>query len=350
MSRLGDAHNFGRSVLRDGDWMIKPRPLFWEWLFLNQNSPLRKKIDHRAIQTNFISPFSWFPQLHFAFDDRAELKSSGKVEYFFQQSINDLEPVELAKGFGACIANCLFWGITDVHSENIAFGICPKTSNHVIFPLDIETVFYHYVAPSQAYLLKSKKNETQTIGAKSILEIELSMPVIIKSFLNVINFYSLNLDFTKQVFQEMPIKTYPIRCILKHTRDYDAALTDLNFNQTFFKEELIQLRRGDIPYFYTYLDSGVVFYLTEHGETSICLPWEEAFAPLKEKIPSLKNIGYSLNDTSINFAILQIARTFAPNFNTLQEADGIKVLVEDDNIFINIEEKKKISCKKLANS
>ena len=39
-ARLGDSHNFGRTVVRRGRRIWKPRTLLWEWLLLSGESPL----------------------------------------------------------------------------------------------------------------------------------------------------------------------------------------------------------------------------------------------------------------------------------------------------------------------
>ena len=41
-THLGDAHNFGRRVAQRGKWIVKPRPLLWEWALLSRVSPLRR--------------------------------------------------------------------------------------------------------------------------------------------------------------------------------------------------------------------------------------------------------------------------------------------------------------------
>jgi hypothetical protein len=55
---LSDRHNFGHSVTTDSDhWLLKPRPVIWEYLFLDGESPLRLVLGD-------ILDTSWLPDLH----------------------------------------------------------------------------------------------------------------------------------------------------------------------------------------------------------------------------------------------------------------------------------------------
>ena len=45
---LGDSHNFGRRVELRGARVAKPRTVFWEWLVLSRESPLRQLLAEEA--------------------------------------------------------------------------------------------------------------------------------------------------------------------------------------------------------------------------------------------------------------------------------------------------------------
>jgi len=70
---IGDSHNFGKFVdSRSGTWVHKPRNIFWEWMLLSKESPLRSGSD--AVSDAFASlPCLGFSNVTDTFD-------SGSVE------------------------------------------------------------------------------------------------------------------------------------------------------------------------------------------------------------------------------------------------------------------------------
>src|SRR4051812_14846665 len=63
---LGDSHNFGRRVLLKGDRVLKPRTVFWEWLGVAAESPLRRLLAEAANQDGLgADGFGFLPTLKF---------------------------------------------------------------------------------------------------------------------------------------------------------------------------------------------------------------------------------------------------------------------------------------------
>ncbi len=347
MNQLGDTHNFGQSVQLSENWVKKPRPLFWEWLFLSMASPLRQLSQTGERLSPEADPFTFFPDLKFNFEDVARLKSSGKVEFCKQTSAAKIEGSLLAKGFGHCLAQALFWGITDLHFENIAFAEVSKSKQPLIFPIDIETIFYRQNLLSQSSMLKSSKNQRIAVGARQLLDLRLNVAEIIDSFLKATLFFQENRIKISTVLTALQIQQYPIRCILKPTYQYFSFLKTGTTDIEFFSEEIVQMKRGDIPYFYTYLGTGKILFLTEHAEAQLAQPWDKAFRRQSMSPPSLDKVKEPLKNENVYNSALQIARTFAPSENKKYFFKETKIEYKNDDIFLNTSGHIKIKCKRL---
>ena len=47
---FGDSHNFGQKVqlLSEKSLFLKPRPVYWEWLFFDQETPFLKNLESKT--------------------------------------------------------------------------------------------------------------------------------------------------------------------------------------------------------------------------------------------------------------------------------------------------------------
>lgn len=61
------------------------------------------------------------------------------------------------------------------------------------------------------------------------------------------------------------VNQYPVRVIIRHTLDYKNKIaTDL------IEEEIVQLERGDVPYFFKFIGSGELYYFKEKNSFVAC--------------------------------------------------------------------------------
>ncbi|MEQ1920175.1 MAG: hypothetical protein ABL955_13355, partial [Elusimicrobiota bacterium] len=146
----GDAHNFGRRVSVGPSGRVeKPRCIEWERLFLG-DSRLRFELV-RLFRTNATpDPFELFPTLSFARD--AEMDFSGTVERLAWRPAFPPLTEPLASRIGAVIGLASWFGMGDLHRQNVAFGTLDD-GHPVCAPLDIECLLVDHQLPAQSRLI-----------------------------------------------------------------------------------------------------------------------------------------------------------------------------------------------------
>ena len=261
---LGDRHNFGRSTYRtvvNGKTLIhKPRPVFWEWLFFGIDSPLKEALDQDLetllagiFKLDVSDPFS----LHL-----------GQVKEI-ERSNSIIDNVTFEK-YAALTAYCTFWGISDLHESNLL-----KTDD-LFLPVDIECVFMPIVLPNETGLLPHKNiPEDKCLFRK--FEFLSQNTGVSQNFISRFAKTFLDLSQKNSAFSIALLKfadfiaECPVRILLRPTSLYAAALEAENLTaiSDFLPEEVEQLIRGDIPYFFTKLsDQSVFFYSSDKFKTS----------------------------------------------------------------------------------
>ena len=262
-SITGDPHNFGRRVrLTDDGRVFKPRSVTWEHLFLSK-TPFREFLEKILLDTDAkLNPFSLFPTLTFETD--YGLEKSGFVSNLVLNPIQNEDDIsETTLSLVGSIIGLLCWfGITDLHSKNMAFGLDGK--RRIIYcPLDIECIFEDIKLPSQTLLLPSEKVAPDKIGLSKIKQLFKGSPTLPQIAAICYGYWttflalsSRNEEIDKFIFGLQGFEKWPIRLVLRSTSIYQAFLdgrsTDEERELPFFKEEKEQLFRGDIPYFFRF--------------------------------------------------------------------------------------------------
>lgn len=146
-NQFGDKHNFGSFVTVEEEWVVKPRTLFWEFLFLSEDSLLRSRLNSLFKKHLSYSLFDLFIPL--AFKDLT--KTSGKVQFVKMNGdeIGNLTDLEVNQ-VGSLIAMCFWFGIGDLHIENMVIG--RREKKLVCFPIDIESIFEKMTHVTQTLL------------------------------------------------------------------------------------------------------------------------------------------------------------------------------------------------------
>jgi hypothetical protein len=271
--KLGDSHNFGRRVSVRAGWVQKPRAILWEWLLLGTESPLRRVLDEAARQDGLgADAFAFLPKLEFRFDRSGP---GGKVERVRLRplgSISEARKRELGRVVGRALALSAFLGIADLHWENLALGLGPRASL-VFAPLDVEIILSDLSLPTETKLLPDADPEILAVsrhacGVRRVLAY-LGKPVGIGVLVEMAGAYHAMLVFLERhakviagVFRSLPeLRETPIRVCLRGTDDYVLAGSRPTF-PPFLDAELVQLARGDIPYFFRlYGRAGLHYYL-----------------------------------------------------------------------------------------
>lgn len=268
MGIQGDLHNFGKFVSVGQDVVTKPRNVLWENLFLSSNSKIRILIDHVCKTNGVTSPFYIAPDLIF----QKSKVHSGSVERLKLCDLNRNISKEETQAIAAVIALCYWFGIGDLHHENISVGL-NEAGALVCFPIDIETIFEKMTHARQTLLTPSSKVSASNCGLMKVLPQLVSLNIEAKaSFLisfakmtNILNENSENI--LSEILKTEQINQYPIRMILRDTMSYRNYLDGKSEESRMDIAEEAQLSRDDIPYFFRYLNSDEInFYVDKNNQ------------------------------------------------------------------------------------
>ncbi len=348
MNFLGDAHNFGQKVNREDDIVKKPRPVFWEWLFLDTESELRQLLSKRSRLVSTEDPFLSFPNLNVKEAPGLHGFPAGVVDYF-QTTVPEKSAMtdSLAKAVGRAIGVAHFFGLSDLHIEN--FGVSQITNGCFFFPLDIEVIFNRLKLASQTYILDSVKNESKIVGLSLMRNKNLNIAAVISSYLLTIEFLNTNLKEINDVLVKLNVKSIPIRCIVKPSMEYaDYLRTDNIESSVFYPEELEQLERGDIPYFFHYLGDYSIRYLTKDGEKVTSFSWEDVFKMDLISESQIEQPVSVVDENAIKASILQIARTLDTTVENDFSFEATTVSFQGDSIFIKCGTGWKLKCQRMS--
>jgi hypothetical protein len=258
---LGDAHNFGRHVTRRGRFVVKPRPVLWEWLLLNAKSPLRRLLANTATEAGLgAGAFDFLPSLAFV---RPEARAGGAVEHVALAPLGRVSPaakLELARSAGRLVALASWLGIADLHWENLVLG-AGRDGRIVLSPLDVEMILDELSLPTETKLVPDADPEhgpmnRHAAGLRRVLPY-LGKPVRGEHLLELIGSYRETLELldarsaaVAKVFAALPrLRETPIRVCLRGTDEYVRAQAVPPW-PPLLPAESEQLARGDIPYFF----------------------------------------------------------------------------------------------------
>jgi hypothetical protein len=285
-AHLGDAHNFGRRVERREGVVFKPRTVFWEWLFLSAQSPLRQFLAQAAERDGLGErTFAFLPDLSFA-SPRA--RDGSEVQVLTLDPLPKLDADrkrDLATIVGRSIAFWAWFGVADLHWENLVLGV--DKQNQIIFsPLDIEMVWADLSLPTETKLLPDADEEYADIcrhaaGVRRILPY-LGKPIDVGDSLAMAAAYQQMLSFLDRharelanLMGELPeFHQMPIRICLRGTEEYVQG-DPKSLWPPLLDEEKEQLARGDIPYFFRLYDQPGIHYFANRELSEIkTLPTE----------------------------------------------------------------------------
>ncbi len=251
---LGDTHNFGFRVSKEcNKWMHKPRPLTWEHMFLDPRSRLRSTLDS-------LEMFGFLPELHI--DLEYGFFKNGRAECLSLNNSSSMEsdPLLIGKSIGSLLALCIWFGIGDLHDENLIYGSID--GKPILAPIDIECIFEKIPFPSLAYLLPTRGNRFSSTGLSFVDSIEhresLMAPICNSYIKSLLALENVSSDIKAAVNWYAAKGKLTSRYLLRSTSTYQKILTGShNFNLEFplIDSEKEQLQRGDIPYFFRFVDS-----------------------------------------------------------------------------------------------
>lgn len=253
-----DPHNFGKKVTRiqraSGTWYRKPRPTFWENLFFGIDSPLKNFFAIKG--TNGKSQISnyFFNLIIDPIDNW-----NGNSKEIVQSCKNPIG--EHFYSFGALLAYCYIFGIRDLHRNNLIF-----TDTHLQV-IDAEVVNTNLILPQETILLPFKDIEFNQCALSLIIKTITSLNSIQKKeilagFIDCLLIIKNSAEEISSITRNIDLKLIPIRVIIRNTRDYKNHLDGSKVIHDFIPEELDQLSRGDIPYFFKFISNPNLFWIS----------------------------------------------------------------------------------------
>ncbi len=273
-AHAGDSHNFGRHVTIGETLVHKPRTLLWEWLMLGEGSPLRAHLrglvaddpaEHGA--------FELLPELRFSSPTARE---GGTVERLVLSPLPQLsvgQRRELAIVVGRAVAMWSWFGLSDLHWENLALGL-DANGRMVFAPLDVEIVFDDLALPTATKLLPEADPEYAAMnrhacGVRRVLPF-LGKPVDVADLVAMADAYRRMLvlldrhaaSIAEVLTNVAGLREAPIRVLLRGTGDYVQARSRKVW-PPLLAEEAKQLARGDIPYFFRLYGRAGIHYFVE---------------------------------------------------------------------------------------
>ncbi len=253
-----DLHNFGKRVeltqRSGGKWFCKPRTVYWEWLFFGTDSPLKRVF-------NFIGASGIISLADCIFNLEVEyvhhwLGYSKKVEAF-----SDFTPQRSHfYSFGVLLAYSYVFGIRDLHRKNLVF-----TPTHLQV-VDAEVVLTRLILPNETILLPFKQVAWRDsgIGALSITGpndiSQENANAILDGYVEMFQHLIKNRERVLAELQGVIDPETPIRVLMRNTSEYYSA-GGKSAESDFLPEEISQLVRGDIPYFFKRMGKNYLSWL-----------------------------------------------------------------------------------------
>jgi hypothetical protein len=338
VSPLGDAHNFGRRVSHRAGRVVKPRSVFWEWLTLGVDSPLRRLLDELAEGAGLgRDTFAFLPKLKFY---RARGGIGGEVQRL------ELEPLPrasaasrrcLAAIVGRSLALWSFLGVADLHWENLILGV--DAEGRIVFgPLDVELILADLALPTETKLIPDADPEYRELcrhaaGVRRALPL-LGKPVELGDLLTVLHAYdavmSLLSDHAPRIARVISslagFREAPIRVLLRSTADY-VAPSPGGLWPPLLDAEAEQLARGDIPYFFRlYGRRGIHYYAERSLQSYKTLPLSADMPKLEPLLDVARGLGAKSRQSLRDAGLFCVLGAFDhPSFRGSHESAGLRV-------------------------
>jgi hypothetical protein len=341
----GDAHNFGRHVTVGDLRVHKPRALLWEWLFLCAQSPLRLALD--GAEPN---AFDFLGDL--AFSDPFA-RDGGDVDRVTLDPLPTLSSDarrDLARIVGRSLALFSWFGVTDLHWENLALGV-DRAARIVFSPLDIEMILGDFARPTETKLLPDADPEYAGVcqhaaGVRRVLPFVgkpmaagdlVAMASAYRSTLRVLDRHAQ--DFAQVFAQLQGLTETPIRVCLRSTGDYVAAPSVPPW-PPLLEAESVQLARGDIPYFFRLIGNRGIHSFGDATLTKIeTLPMRGDVPRLQPLLPIAKDLRSPNRKKLREEGLFTLIGAFDhPSMSGRHEADGLAITFAKRTLRVDLDD------------
>lgn len=295
MKRTGDFHNFGQRVEETGEpnpVFKKPRTVFWEHLFFGKQSPLFPVLNKLSFSDGAFTLASLFCRLDISSSNEWR---TGESEKIFETRNGDKD---LFLKFGTLTGYATAFGLQDLHRENVLFdGTGP-------LPVDVEIAFSKIILPNETHLLSRQKDLTTplSIAQEKWPFDEPAFFELLDGFSKTVSFLSDNALELRSIIESEIAKYHPTtRVLVRPTQFYREWLAGHGRDSSLSEEEIVQLERGDVPYFFKSLGDNSVYYFTKRNEAAIASVSGEKYGA---------NVRDVLNETKLMSEILPLGTLF----------------------------------------
>ncbi|MCB0350122.1 MAG: DUF4135 domain-containing protein [Bdellovibrionales bacterium] len=252
----GDSHNFNRFVFEGVSGgtrvYVKPRPIFWELFFFGANSPLKTLFTKMTIKMELVHA--------------TEQSTHDNKVVAINSSKRPITPKDFYE-LGQLLGYCYYFGIQDIHKDNLLI------TNNGLQVVDVEQTFSDLLLPNQTLLLPTDKKLAWSAGLNALTQDPLELipnteaKALFDGYQSITEYFFNQLSGIRELLQahESDFKNYPIRIFFRGTRDYANLLEKKTTIENLLPEENIQLERGDIPYFFKFINRNQVYYYTSES-------------------------------------------------------------------------------------
>ena len=195
-----------------------------------------------------------------------------------------------------------------MHYENTVFGIDEKDGRLIFCPIDVEVVFENNILLSQALLLESDSLTNGKSGTQSLLA-GLNNNQLTKVIVSYLEYSYLLGRYRKQIINylqnELFIGKQRVRVLIRPTADYATDRDDRKFSRC----ENEQLDRGDIPYYFRFLESKTIYhYTSKEGIYKPCLISDRDLEPTLNHIMDYDSLEHKFDDSVFLVSALQMIK------------------------------------------
>jgi len=254
---------------------------------------------------------------------------------------------------GLTVASCMWFGMADLHIENLMYGFTSE-GKFVCTPIDIEVVFDEVVLPSQTHLLRTNNLNIDKFGLVHMFKDlksnnnDSAISQVLLGFADALEFYNTYSDSIDECLLSLnDLESAPIRMILKPTYKYINAIEESNF-EPFFAEEVDQLLRGDVPYFFRCMDNDNLYFYSERDKAEVAkIKWKE-ITLLTTYDFKAKKFNRSADEVCLKTSLLQLVRSLdiGKDFSS-QSRCGMTVIYSGDYCYLKYR-RMKLKCKRLS--
>jgi hypothetical protein len=293
-----------------------------------------------AAQRGQPSPFLLVPLLAFEFDGTGT-RCAGRVQILRTSPMNSQHITDnYFASVGGLIALCTWFGLGDLHWENIFSGETAEGQT-LLSPVDIECIFDHVTLPSQTSLLPSNSVGSPICGLSVLANfltdkgIRPNAAAICEGYLAAISLLSASEDHIIEILHSLSaIYETPIRSVLRPTREYRDWQAHKMDESVFCEDELRQLRRGDIPYFFRYLAKPKLFFYGDQGAVMTANLTDELAGKFNELASTILTEKKNHNDvtTLTKAGALQVAKFFQNEGTT--QTDRTSIVRTSSHLFL----------------